>query len=87
LETYAENTSGSLNYLTLETLGIRDTNADHAASHLGMIDLFCLKKTHSNLIIISWLRQEHRSGNVAKGSPTSQSGSTDLFAYGLDAQV
>ncbi|XP_075684148.1 NADH dehydrogenase (ubiquinone) complex I, assembly factor 6 isoform X1 [Rhinoderma darwinii] len=35
LETYAENTQSSLLYLTLETLGIRDVHADHAASHIG----------------------------------------------------
>ncbi|XP_038069404.1 NADH dehydrogenase (ubiquinone) complex I, assembly factor 6-like [Patiria miniata] len=35
LETYAENTSSSLLYLTLEALGVKDVNADHAASHIG----------------------------------------------------
>ncbi|XP_069587787.1 NADH dehydrogenase (ubiquinone) complex I, assembly factor 6 isoform X1 [Ranitomeya imitator] len=35
LETYAENTQSSLLYLTLETLGVRDVHADHAASHIG----------------------------------------------------
>eukprot|EP00005_Dracoamoeba_jomungandri_P014020 CAMPEP_0174273124 /NCGR_PEP_ID=MMETSP0439-20130205/53512_1 /TAXON_ID=0 /ORGANISM="Stereomyxa ramosa, Strain Chinc5" /LENGTH=266 /DNA_ID=CAMNT_0015364089 /DNA_START=71 /DNA_END=868 /DNA_ORIENTATION=- len=35
LEQYAEDTASSLLYLTLETLGIRDLNAEHAASHIG----------------------------------------------------
>ncbi|XP_064394510.1 NADH dehydrogenase (ubiquinone) complex I, assembly factor 6-like [Halichondria panicea] len=35
LETYAEHTFSSLLYLTLETLGVRDVNSDHAASHVG----------------------------------------------------
>lgn len=35
LEKYCEETSSSLLYLTLEILGVKDTNADHAASHLG----------------------------------------------------
>ncbi|KAI9095847.1 isoprenoid synthase domain-containing protein [Phlyctochytrium arcticum] len=35
LETYAENTSASVLYLTLEACGIRDPRADHAASHVG----------------------------------------------------
>eukprot|EP01090_Pellita_catalonica_P012006 TRINITY_DN2511_c0_g1_i2.p1 TRINITY_DN2511_c0_g1~~TRINITY_DN2511_c0_g1_i2.p1 ORF type:complete len:309 (-),score=20.26 TRINITY_DN2511_c0_g1_i2:38-964(-) len=35
LETYAEETSSSLLYLSLETLNIRDTDATHAASHVG----------------------------------------------------
>jgi len=35
LETYAETTVSSVNYLLLETLGIRDVRVDHAASHLG----------------------------------------------------
>ncbi|KAG8441766.1 hypothetical protein GDO86_010806 [Hymenochirus boettgeri] len=35
LETYAENTQSSLLYLILETLGIKDVHADHAASHIG----------------------------------------------------
>ncbi|XP_029447598.1 NADH dehydrogenase (ubiquinone) complex I, assembly factor 6 isoform X2 [Rhinatrema bivittatum] len=35
LETYAENTQSSLLYLTLETLGVKDIHADHAASHIG----------------------------------------------------
>jgi hypothetical protein len=35
LEAYAEATHGSLLYLTLEALGVRDASADHAASHVG----------------------------------------------------
>ena len=35
LEQYAEDTASSLNYLLLESLGVRDLQADHAASHLG----------------------------------------------------
>jgi NADH dehydrogenase [ubiquinone] 1 alpha subcomplex assembly factor 6 len=35
LEQYAENTASSLLYLALECLGMRDINADHAASHIG----------------------------------------------------
>lgn len=35
LEQYAEDTASSLNYLLLESLNVRDINADHAASHLG----------------------------------------------------
>lgn len=32
---YAEQTSGSLLYLTLECLGVRNVQADHVASHIG----------------------------------------------------
>ena len=35
LEAYAEATSSSVLYLQLDLAGVRDTNADHAASHLG----------------------------------------------------
>ncbi|XP_028392334.1 NADH dehydrogenase (ubiquinone) complex I, assembly factor 6-like [Dendronephthya gigantea] len=35
LENYAEKTISSILYLTLEGLGVKDTNADHCASHLG----------------------------------------------------
>ncbi|KAI8380951.1 isoprenoid synthase domain-containing protein [Radiomyces spectabilis] len=35
METYAENTASSLLYLQLESLGVRDVNADHTISHLG----------------------------------------------------
>ncbi|KAJ3260082.1 hypothetical protein HK103_001158 [Boothiomyces macroporosus] len=35
LEQYAENTASSLIYLHLEALGIKDSNAEHAAGHLG----------------------------------------------------
>src|SRR5215212_675891 len=35
LESYGENTSSCLLYLHLESLGIRDVQADHAASHIG----------------------------------------------------
>ncbi|EDO35447.1 predicted protein, partial [Nematostella vectensis] len=35
LETYAENSAPSGLYLTLESLGVKDVNADHAASHVG----------------------------------------------------
>ena len=35
VEAYAEATQGSLLYLTLEALGVREASADHAASHVG----------------------------------------------------
>ncbi|XP_039594883.1 NADH dehydrogenase (ubiquinone) complex I, assembly factor 6 isoform X1 [Polypterus senegalus] len=35
LETYADNTQSSLLYLLLETQGVKDIHADHAASHIG----------------------------------------------------
>ncbi|XP_006008824.1 NADH dehydrogenase (ubiquinone) complex I, assembly factor 6 isoform X2 [Latimeria chalumnae] len=35
LECYAENSHSSLNYLILETIGIKDVHADHIASHIG----------------------------------------------------
>ena len=35
VEAYAEATQSSLLYLSLEALGVRDVNADHAASHIG----------------------------------------------------
>jgi len=35
VETYAENTASSLLMLTLESLGVKDVQADHVASHVG----------------------------------------------------
>eukprot|EP00455_Lapot_gusevi_P040651 TRINITY_DN4617_c0_g1_i1.p1 TRINITY_DN4617_c0_g1~~TRINITY_DN4617_c0_g1_i1.p1 ORF type:complete len:225 (-),score=22.71 TRINITY_DN4617_c0_g1_i1:61-735(-) len=35
VEDYAENTNSTVFYLSLECAGIRDVNADHAASHFG----------------------------------------------------
>lgn len=35
IERYAEDTASSLLYLTLEASGVRNTAADHAASHIG----------------------------------------------------
>ncbi|KAH9558755.1 hypothetical protein CY35_06G023700 [Sphagnum magellanicum] len=35
IERYAEDTSSALLYLTLEAAGVRNTAADHAASHIG----------------------------------------------------
>ncbi|XP_077431140.1 NADH dehydrogenase (ubiquinone) complex I, assembly factor 6 isoform X2 [Vanacampus margaritifer] len=35
LESYAENVQSSLLYLLLESLGVKDVHADHAASHVG----------------------------------------------------
>ncbi|KAI8144995.1 isoprenoid synthase domain-containing protein [Fennellomyces sp. T-0311] len=35
MENYSENTASSLLYLQLESLGIKDVNADHAISHIG----------------------------------------------------
>lgn len=35
IERYGEHTQGSLLYLTLEALGERNVDADHAASHIG----------------------------------------------------
>lgn len=32
---YAEDTASALLYLTLEAAGVRNTSADHAASHIG----------------------------------------------------
>ncbi|XP_030109767.1 NADH dehydrogenase (ubiquinone) complex I, assembly factor 6 isoform X13 [Mus musculus] len=47
LENYAENTQGSLLYLTLEVLGVKDLHADHAASHIGKAQgiVTCLRAT------------------------------------------
>lgn len=35
METYSENTQSSLLYLQLESLGVKDVNADHVISHIG----------------------------------------------------
>ncbi|KAK4519321.1 uncharacterized protein ATC70_009556 [Mucor velutinosus] len=35
MEDYSENTQSSLLYLQLESLGVKDVNADHAISHIG----------------------------------------------------
>ncbi|CAG8772955.1 11460_t:CDS:2, partial [Acaulospora colombiana] len=35
LESYGENTASCLLYLHLESLNVRDVQADHAASHIG----------------------------------------------------
>ncbi|RUS26629.1 Squalene/phytoene synthase-domain-containing protein [Jimgerdemannia flammicorona] len=35
VERYAENTASALLYLQLESMGVREVSADHAASHLG----------------------------------------------------
>lgn len=35
IQQYAEQTYSSLFYLLLESIGVKDLNADHAASHLG----------------------------------------------------
>ncbi|KAF7708829.1 NADH dehydrogenase (ubiquinone) complex I, assembly factor 6 isoform X1 [Silurus meridionalis] len=47
LEEYAENTQSSLLYLLLETLGVKDVHADHAASHIGKAQgiVTCLRAT------------------------------------------
>ncbi|XP_062987035.1 NADH dehydrogenase (ubiquinone) complex I, assembly factor 6 isoform X1 [Elgaria multicarinata webbii] len=47
LEMYAENTQSALLYLTLETLGVKDIHADHAASHIGKAQgiVTCLRAT------------------------------------------
>ncbi|XP_057196949.1 NADH dehydrogenase (ubiquinone) complex I, assembly factor 6 isoform X2 [Triplophysa rosa] len=50
LEAYGENTQSSLLYLLLETLGVRNVHADHAASHIGKAQgiLTCLRATPYN---------------------------------------
>ncbi|KAM9487910.1 NADH dehydrogenase (ubiquinone) complex I, assembly factor 6 isoform 1-T1 [Clarias gariepinus] len=47
LEVYAENTQSSLLYLLLETLGVKNVHADHAASHIGKAQgiVTCLRAT------------------------------------------
>jgi NADH dehydrogenase [ubiquinone] 1 alpha subcomplex assembly factor 6 len=37
LENFTEDTASSLLYLTLESLRIRNMDADHAASHIGIV--------------------------------------------------
>ncbi|XP_041961740.1 NADH dehydrogenase (ubiquinone) complex I, assembly factor 6 isoform X1 [Alosa sapidissima] len=50
LEAYSENTQSSLLYLLLETIGIKDVHADHAASHIGKAHgiVTCLRATPYN---------------------------------------
>uniref|UniRef100_UPI0035900BCF NADH dehydrogenase (ubiquinone) complex I, assembly factor 6 isoform X2 n=1 Tax=Myxine glutinosa TaxID=7769 RepID=UPI0035900BCF len=50
LETYSEATQTSLLFLTLESLGVRNVNADHAASHVGKaLGIFtCLRSVPYN---------------------------------------
>ncbi|XP_066539560.1 NADH dehydrogenase (ubiquinone) complex I, assembly factor 6 isoform X2 [Hoplias malabaricus] len=47
LESYSENTQSSLLYLLLETLGVKNVHADHAASHIGKAHgiVTCLRAT------------------------------------------
>ncbi|XP_024917292.1 NADH dehydrogenase (ubiquinone) complex I, assembly factor 6 isoform X2 [Cynoglossus semilaevis] len=47
LESYSENTQSSLLYLLLETLGVKNVHADHAASHIGKAQgvVTCLRAT------------------------------------------
>ncbi|XP_031644834.1 NADH dehydrogenase (ubiquinone) complex I, assembly factor 6 isoform X6 [Oncorhynchus kisutch] len=47
LEAYSENTQSSLLYLLLESLGVKDVHADHAASHIGKAQgiVTCLRAT------------------------------------------
>ncbi|XP_061676045.1 NADH dehydrogenase (ubiquinone) complex I, assembly factor 6 isoform X2 [Syngnathoides biaculeatus] len=47
LESYAENTQSPLLYLLLESLGVKDVHADHAASHVGKAHgiVTCLRAT------------------------------------------
>ncbi|XP_055066895.1 NADH dehydrogenase (ubiquinone) complex I, assembly factor 6 isoform X1 [Misgurnus anguillicaudatus] len=50
LEAYGENSQSSLLYLLLETLGVKNVHADHAASHIGKAQgiLTCLRATPYN---------------------------------------
>nr|XP_061789798.1 NADH dehydrogenase (ubiquinone) complex I, assembly factor 6-like [Nerophis lumbriciformis] len=47
LESYAENAQSPLFYLLLESLGVKDVHADHAASHVGKAHgiVTCLRAT------------------------------------------
>ncbi|XP_061633359.1 NADH dehydrogenase (ubiquinone) complex I, assembly factor 6 isoform X5 [Phyllopteryx taeniolatus] len=47
LESYAENAQSPLLYLLLESLGVKDVHADHAASHVGKAHgiVTCLRAT------------------------------------------
>uniref|UniRef100_A0A8P4GLN7 NADH dehydrogenase (ubiquinone) complex I, assembly factor 6 n=1 Tax=Dicentrarchus labrax TaxID=13489 RepID=A0A8P4GLN7_DICLA len=47
LEAYSENTQSSLLYLLLESLGLKNVHADHAASHIGKAQgiVTCLRAT------------------------------------------
>ncbi|XP_031432130.1 NADH dehydrogenase (ubiquinone) complex I, assembly factor 6 isoform X1 [Clupea harengus] len=50
LEAYSENTQSSLLYLLLESLGVKNVHADHAASHIGKAQgiVTCLRATPYN---------------------------------------
>jgi NADH dehydrogenase [ubiquinone] 1 alpha subcomplex assembly factor 6 len=63
LEAYAENTSSALTYLALESLGIKNINADHAASHIG---------NALPIIIFTYIRKGNWNSNFAQRNCISQ---------------
>lgn len=49
LQSYVEGTAGSLAYLALETLRVKDVKVDHAAGHLGLCYSLCF---FTNIILL-----------------------------------
>ncbi|ORZ01871.1 Squalene/phytoene synthase [Lobosporangium transversale] len=72
METYCENTFGSLLYLQLESIGIKSLEADHAASHLAkamgiatMLRAFPFHMQQSRMIIPAEITAKHNLSQEA----------------------
>lgn len=64
LESYADHTASSLISLTLELLGVKDVNADHAASHVGMFASPAPRTVSSELYRSSSLSCQQKEGQL-----------------------
>lgn len=74
MESYSENTASALLYLQLESLGIKDVNADHAISHVGkMVGISTFLRalpfhlSHKRLVLPAEITAKVSSGWWSKG--------------------
>ncbi|KAF9427575.1 NADH dehydrogenase (ubiquinone) complex I, assembly factor 6 [Podila epigama] len=72
METYCENTFGSLMYLQLESVGVKSLEADHAASHMAkaigiatMLRAFPFHMQQSRIIIPAEITAKHNLSQEA----------------------
>lgn len=95
LENFTEDTASSLLYLTLESLRIRNMDADHAASHIGIV--FAIASAFASLDVMCCVcpyfvvrlrlsRQGRRHLLLAARYAVPPTAATDLSANGPASQ-
>lgn len=93
-ESYAEDTASTLVYLQLEILGLRDHNADHAASHFGktigistLLRSLPFHASHRRLVIPVEISSKHSVSqeDVYRNGPKAEHISDAVYEFATKA--